>query len=120
MCLLGTIVTLLLKRQNPELAVCAALAVCGVAACYVLQKAETVVTLLETMTQTGGISDSVIEPLLKTTGIALISKAGAELCRDAGQGAMASIVETAGAFCAIVVAAPLFGAVWELLRGILL
>ena len=34
-------------------------------------------------------------------------------------GAMASLVEMAGAFGAVVVSLPLFGAVWELLSGMI-
>ena len=56
---------------------------------------------------------------VSTVAIALISRTGADLCRDAGEGAMASLVETAGAFGAVVVSLPLFGAVWELLSGMI-
>ena len=66
-----------------------------------------------------GLSLIHISPLFKTVAIALISRTGADLCRDAGEGAMASLVETAGAFGAVVVSLPLFGAVWELLSGMI-
>ena len=71
------------------------------------------------MAQAGGLSSDLLQPLLKTVGIALVSRTGAELCRDADQKAMASVVEAAGAFSAVVVSIPLLGAVWELLRGML-
>ena len=58
-------------------------------------------------------------PLLKTVGIALISRAGGALCRDAGEGAMAGLVEMAGAFAAILVSLPLFRAAWQMLEGLL-
>ena len=58
-------------------------------------------------------------PLLKTVGIALISRTGGALCRDAGEGAMAGLVEMAGAFAAILVSLPLFRAAWQMLEGLL-
>ena len=41
------------------------------------------------------------------------------LCRDAGEGAMASLVEIAGAFAAILVSLPLFRAAWRMLEGLM-
>ena len=58
-------------------------------------------------------------PLIKTVGIALLSRTGSDLCRDAGEGAIASVLETAGAVAAIAVSLPLFRAAWELLRALL-
>ena len=40
-------------------------------------------------------------------------------CRDAGESAVASVLETAGAAAAIWVSLPLFQAAWELLRSLL-
>ena len=48
-------------------------------------------------------------------GIALVVKVGSGLCRDAGESALASVVETAGAVCALLVALPLLRAVLSLL-----
>lgn len=59
-----------------------------------------------------------LAPLVKTLGIALVSRLGTEICRDAGQGAMAAVLETAGAFGAVLVSLPLVRAAWELLRSL--
>ena len=56
--------------------------------------------------------------MVKTLGIALVSRLGTEICRDAGQGAMAAVLETAGAFGAVLVSLPLVRAAWELLRSL--
>ena len=64
----------------------------------------------------GGLLPELFTPLLKTAAIALISRVGSDLCRDAGESAMASLVETAGAFGAILVSLPLMEAVWEMLQ----
>ena len=80
---------------------------------------ETVTAFVREVMQWGGVESALIAPHFKTVAIALISRTGADLCRDAGEGAMASLVETAGAFGAVVVSLPLFGAVWELLSGMI-
>ena len=40
---------------------------------------------------------------------------GGSLCRDAGESALAAVVETAGAVCALVAALPLLRAVLDML-----
>ena len=118
-CLVGVVLALLLQKNNPELAILLALAVSAGVLLFGLEHMKAVLAVLEQMAQAGGLSSDLLEPLLKTVGIALISRTGAELCRDANQGAMASVVEIAGAFSAVVVSIPLLCAVWELLRGML-
>ena len=49
--------------------------------------------------------------------IALTVRVGGAFCRDAAQGALASVLETAGAVCALTAAAPLLLAVAELVEG---
>lgn len=118
-CLVGIVLALLLQKNNPELAILLALAVCAGVLIFGLGHMKSVLAMLEQMAQAGGLSSDLLQPLLKTVGIALVSRTGAELCRDADQKAMASVVEAAGAFSAVVVSIPLLGAVWELLRGML-
>ena len=45
----------------------------------------------------------------------LVVKVGGDLCRDAGESALAAVVETAGAVCALLTALPLLRAVLSLL-----
>lgn len=118
-CLVGAVLTLLLEKSHPELAILLALSVCAGLLLFGLSRLGTVLSALKQLAQAGGLSSDLLQPLVKTVGIALVTRTGAELCRDAKQGAMASVVEMAGAFCAIIVSLPLLGAVWELLRGML-
>ena len=105
-CLIGIVLTLLLEKNHPELAILLAIAVCAGMLFFYLGRMKIILSVLEQMAQAGGISSDLLEPLLKTVGIALISHTGAELCRDAKQGAVATVVETAGAFSAIIVSIP--------------
>lgn len=118
-CLIGAVLTLLLEKSHPELAILLALSVCAGLLLFGLSRLGTALSALKQLAQAGGLSSDLLQPLVKTVGIALVTRTGAELCRDAKQGAMASVVEMAGAFCAIIVSLPLLGAVWELLRGML-
>ena len=108
LCLVGAVLAALL-----------ALAACAAVLLALVRGVETVTAFVREVMQWGGVESALFAPLFKTVAIALISRTGADLCRDAGEGAMASLVETAGAFGAVIVSLPLFGAVWELLSGMI-
>ena len=119
LCLVGAVLAALLKKSSPELAVLLALAACAAVLLALVRGVETVTAFVREVMQWGGVESALFAPLFKTVAIALISRTGADLCRDAGEGAMASLVETAGACGAVIVSLPLFGAVWELLSGMI-
>lgn len=119
LCVIGALLAVLLKRTNPDMALLLALAVCGA---VLLLLAEPLVEIRDFLTQLadgGQLPAELFAPLVKTVGVALVSRTGSDLCRDAGEGAMASLVETAGAVIAILVSLPLFQAAWDMLRSLL-
>ena len=105
LCLLGALLAVLLRRGGGELAL---LLVLGQLRDF-----------WEEASAWGQLPEQLFQPLLKTVCIALICRTGSDLCRDAGEGALASVLETAGAVAAIVVSLPLFRAVWGLLESLL-
>ena len=118
-CLLGALLTALLKKTSPDTALLLALAVCVVVLTALARGLEDVTSFLRELLDWGGLAVELFVPLLKTVAIALISRVGGALCRDSGEGAMASLVEIAGAFAAILVSLPLFRAAWRMLAGLL-
>ncbi|MEY8259992.1 SpoIIIAC/SpoIIIAD family protein [Oscillospiraceae bacterium 50-60] len=115
LCVVGALLALVLKKGSPELALLLALAA---VAAVLLFLAEALGELLDFLREVGaasGLSEDLFIPLYKTAGIALVVKAGGSLCRDAGESALASAVETAGTVCALLVSLPLLRAVLALL-----
>lgn len=110
---------MLLKRTNPDMALLLALAVCGAALLLLVEPLEEIRDFLTQLADGGQLPVELFAPLVKTVGVALVSRTGSDLCRDAGEGAMASLVETAGTVIAILVSLPLFQAAWDMLRGLL-
>ena len=113
-CLAAAILGAVLRQHSPETAAVLGLAVC--AGVGVLRGLAEVLVMLEELAAAGGLQEGLFTPLVKTLGIALVSRLGGEICRDAGQGAMAAVLDTAGAFGAVLVSLPLVRAAWELLR----
>ena len=100
--LLGAVLAALLKKHTPELALLLAVAVCGAAALAAARGVREVWAFLEDLLAAVEISSTLFLPLLKTAGIAVVTRIGADLCRDAGESAVASAVEMAGAMGALL------------------
>ena len=62
---------------------------------------------------------NLIRPLYKTLGIALVTRIGGDLCRDAGESALASALDAAGSVCALLVALPLLTDVMNILLALM-
>ena len=119
LCLICAVLAVLVKKNSPEMGLLLAIAICVVVLTALSSTLREIRAFLQQMVNWGGVSADIFSPLIKTLGIAIISRTGSDLCRDAGQNAMASLVEMAGAFGAVLVALPLFTAVWEMLQTIL-
>ena len=70
---------------------------------------------LRTLSEGTGLDSTVFTPLYKILGIALVVHLGGQLCRDAGESALAAGLETAGSVCAMLAALPLLERVLSLL-----
>ena len=85
----------------------------------VLQAAGEIRELFSALAEAAGLAPAVLSPMLKTVGISILTRITAALCRDAGEGGVASFVEVAGAALALVVTAPLLRAVLDTLSALL-
>ena len=110
---------LMIRRINPEMS----FALSAVTAVVLLLAGSSVMDeLLRALRETQqifGTSAVELRPMLKCLGIALASRFGADLCRDASQSALAAAVETAGTLCAAAVAMPVVLSLMTTLGGML-
>ena len=115
LCLVGALLAVVVRRGSPELALLLTLA--GVAAVLLCLAGplEELLAFFAELGERSGVSQRLLAPLYKTVGIALVVKAGGELCRDAGESALAAALETAGSVCALLAALPLLRAVLSML-----
>ena len=79
-----------------------------------------VVLLMEELAGQAGISEVLLEPVIKTVALSILTKLTVEICRSAGEGGVAAFVETAGAVLALLVALPLVRAVSQLMGELLI
>lgn len=65
-----------------------------------------VVILFQSLAAEAGVSSQYLAPILKTIAIAYIASFGAEICRDADEGAIANVVEIGGKLVILLIAIP--------------
>ena len=107
------------RKQAPELGL--ALTVCAGAlmVLYCSGALSAAMELMDRLVEAGGLSAQVVEPVIKTAGIAIVTRLAADFCRDAQEGALASAVELAGTALALVTVLPLMSAVLDMLTGLI-
>lgn len=116
---LAAVLVLLLRKTSPETALllsAAAAAAVLVLAAGILGEA---VEFLRDLADGAGMEPAVAGTVLKTVGIAVVTRLAADTCRDAGQSASASAVELCGAAGALYAAIPLMKAVMKTVEDLL-
>ncbi|MEG1878351.1 MAG: SpoIIIAC/SpoIIIAD family protein [Pseudoflavonifractor sp.] len=107
------------KKNLPELGLVLALAAGLVILSMAMGALQGVRSLLDLLAETAGLAPAILAPILKTMGIAIVTRIAAEICRDAKESGIAAFVETAGAAAALFVAIPLLRAVLDMVTGLL-
>ena len=115
LCVVGALLALVVKRGSPETALLLAVGAAVVVALALAGVVKELLAFLGELGSASGVSADLFVPLYKTIGIALVVQVGGNLCRDAGESALASVVETAGTLCALLAALPLLRAVLGML-----
>lgn len=115
-CIVGALLGLTLRRSSPEMTLLLAAAVTVAVLLALAEPLRTLLEVLDRLAEGAGVSHALLLPLYKAVGIAMVVKIGGGLCRDAGEGALASVLELAGTVCALLAALPLLRAVLSLLE----
>lgn len=117
--IVATVIIAVLKAQRPEIAIQISIAAGIIVFTMILGKITAVIELLNSYSQKVDIDTIYLSTLLKIVGIAYIVEFGAEVCKDAGEGAIASKVELAGKVVIIVLAVPIITSLLDLIIRIM-
>ncbi len=103
----GAVLTLIIKKTNPELSTLLTLTVCMVIVGMSMKIFSSITEVLDLVQLESGFSSAYTAPILKCVGIGITARMGSDICKDSGQEAVASGVEICGAVCALYVSLPL-------------
>ncbi len=117
--LVSTMLIIILRKQKPEIAVQVSIVAGAIIFMLLAAKLSAVVDMLDEYADKAGIKPTYFITVLKITGIAYIAEFGAEICRDAGEGAIASKIEMAGKVIIVVLAVPIITSLMDLILKIM-
>ena len=102
-----TLLSLIIKRERPEIAVQISLTLTAVILLIMLAKINVILSLFRDLAEKANINQLYLNTILKIIGIAYITEFGAQICKDAGEGAVASKIEFAGKVLVMVISIPI-------------
>ena len=111
--LIGTIFSVLLKKENPQIAMLVAAATGILIFLMLCSPLGELISLLRETAEQAGVGEGYFGIVLKVIGIAYLTQFGAQLCADAGESAIAAKIELAGKVLMMAAAAPVLTGVLE-------
>jgi stage III sporulation protein AD len=101
------------ESKMPVLAVLLALVAGALIFIQILPKLGQVLTMFEDLADNSQLSTFYLATLFKIIGVAYIAEFAAQICRDAGQGALAFKIELAAKIGILLLALPIMAAVLQ-------
>lgn len=105
--ILAAMMIIALKSVRPEISLALSLASGAVLLFIALSWAVETLGSLQTLSQRYALDPVFLSAALKIVGVAYMGEFGAQLCRDAGQGSLASKVELGGKILILTMTLPM-------------
>ena len=112
----AAVLSLTIKGYRPEIALTLSLAAAVILVVLCLGPLSSVVEFVERMADEAGITHEYMAAAIKVTGIALLCELGVQLCRDAGETAIASKLELGAKVMMLVIALPILKELLETVK----
>lgn len=114
-CVAALVPLSLIKKYASEQAVLLTAAVMALVVFHSLSYVGTILRVLEKLCERAGIESEYFGVLLRTVAASLVTHLCADLCRDSGSQALATLVEISGTVAALLISLPILEAVTQLL-----
>jgi stage III sporulation protein AD len=107
------------REEQPSWAVLLALAFAAAVLLFLLPEVASVVQALISLAQEGSVGSFYLGPVLKAIGAAYVTSLGVQISEEAGEAAIATVIELAGKLIILFIGLPLLRAVVHTLFGLL-
>lgn len=113
--LISLIIIIIIKQYKPEFAIYISI-IAGVLILYIIMdKLGGIINLLKTISDKSGINNQFLQLLLKITGIAFLAEFAINLCKDSGEGAIASKIEMGSKVIIVSMSIPIISSLLEVI-----
>lgn len=117
--LVALIIIILLKQYKPEFAIYISLLAGVLILLLVMDQLTQAISLLQFLASKASINSTFLAILLKITGIAFLAEFAVSVCKDAGEGAIASKIEIGSKIIIIAMSIPIISSLLEIILKIL-
>lgn len=116
--IISAVLCVFIKNTRPEFSVVISLAAAIILLFYILPFLKQVFSALSSISELIGIDSAYTTPVFKVIGIAYITQIGGDLCKDAGETAIATKIELAGKIAIVAIALPIAYKMISIINGI--
>ncbi|AEE95975.1 stage III sporulation protein AD [Mahella australiensis] len=117
--LVAAILAITLRQQRPEMALIISIAAGLVIFFMIAGKLSVAIQALNEIMRKAQLNNIYFTTVLKIIGIAYITEFGSQICKDAGEGSIASKIELAGKVLIMILALPIVLAVFDLISSVM-
>lgn len=117
--LCAALLAALIRKSNPETALCLALAGGAVILYFAFSLVSQIADAAREARELSGLTSGVFAPVLKCVVVGIVCSIASDACKDSGSAQLASAVDVAGAVAALFCALPLFSSFLNTVEGLL-
>ncbi|MGB7604284.1 MAG: stage III sporulation protein AD [Lutisporaceae bacterium] len=116
---IATILAVILREQKPEIAIQVSIVAGLIIFIFVVTKLNSVIEVMKHFASKANIDLLYFTTILKVIAIAYITEFGAQVCKDAGEGSIASKIEFAGKVLIMIMAVPILAALLDIVTKLM-
>ena len=117
--LIALIIIILLKQYKPEFAIYISLLTGAIILLLLMDQLTGIIDLIQSIAGQANINSQFLGLSIKITGIAFLSEFAVSICRDSGEGAIASKIELGSKIIIISMSIPIISSLLEIILQIL-
>lgn len=117
--IIGSILSLLIKRHRPEMAMAVPILTSVVILMMCIPYLSTVISAFEDIADRADIEFSHMRTVIKIIGVSYICQFGSDICQDAGEKTISSKIELGGKIIIITLSMPIIYSLLELVGDII-
>lgn len=114
--IVGTILSISLKKESPQFSLFIGLTTGILIFLFAAEYLKRVIDIFSDLAGSAGINSEYMNIILKIIGISYAARFATELCKDAGEGAIASKIDLAGKIFIAITGAPVILALMEMVE----
>ena len=117
--LIALIIIIILKQYKQEFAIYVSLLAGVIILLLVLDHLSSIIQLLNSIANKTSINMEFLKLLIKITGIAFLAEFAVSICKDAGEGAIATKIEIGSKIIIVAMSIPIISSLLEIILKIL-